>query len=348
MPGPELWSWPPRLNLVTPEVAPALSIVIPCFDAPEDLARCLAGFQAQDTRAPYEVIVVDSGLSDAVSEAARRAGVRVVRGSDKLKAGAARNLGARYARAARLAFVDTDTVPATSWLGEAVHCLDRGTELVGGSIVDQHFWHPVASVDNQLQFNNAGPGRPAGPVDYLPAAHLVMTRAAFDAVNGFPDDARGQDLRFTQAVAKQFPGKVRFEPALQVAHAGRRTLAEMLEHHRRFGEARGRLGLALKPSHQRWCKYHAAFPLIVLRRLVYVMSTTARWRPTALLRTLLYMPLLLLGLCAWTFGFIHGCRRADLVRRLRTSPSGGPNAHPKHGRPEPSAMSGEYAQRRPA
>jgi glycosyltransferase involved in cell wall biosynthesis len=96
------------------------SVVIPTHNRPRLLARCLESVLAQTLPADrYEVIVVDDGSRRPTLRILARyeteCGVRVVR-QRRQGWGAARQSGARQARAGILVFVDDDCVAPASWL----------------------------------------------------------------------------------------------------------------------------------------------------------------------------------------------------------------------------------------
>ncbi|MDE9366456.1 glycosyltransferase [Luteipulveratus sp. YIM 133132] len=107
---------------------PRLSVVIPYYQQPEELARCLLGLEQQTGAPSFEVVVADDG-SDTPPVLATDLDVRVVRQDDLgFRAAAARNLGARCARGRRLVFVDADCVPTPGFL----RAMDEGSALVVG------------------------------------------------------------------------------------------------------------------------------------------------------------------------------------------------------------------------
>jgi lipopolysaccharide/colanic/teichoic acid biosynthesis glycosyltransferase len=101
-------------NAMTP---PALSVVVPAYNAAETLGDCLAALAAQAYDAPYEVIVVDDGSTDATAAIARAAGVTVIT-TPRGRPAAARNAGARAAQAPIVCFTDADCAPHPDWLCE--------------------------------------------------------------------------------------------------------------------------------------------------------------------------------------------------------------------------------------
>ena len=92
---------------------PAVSVIIPAYNAEAFLARAIRSVEAQTYR-DFEILVVDDGSTDGTADVARGfVGVRYVCGSHKGEAGA-RNLGLEEATAERVAFVDADD----EWLPE--------------------------------------------------------------------------------------------------------------------------------------------------------------------------------------------------------------------------------------
>ncbi len=120
---------------------PHVSVVIPTCGRPGQLRECLESLACQTmTTAAFEVVVVDDGspepLDELVAEFASRLQVRLLRQANTGPA-AARNHGARAARAPRVAFTDDDCRPRPEWL-ETLLAVERGQPgtLVGGGIVN--------------------------------------------------------------------------------------------------------------------------------------------------------------------------------------------------------------------
>jgi glycosyltransferase involved in cell wall biosynthesis len=93
---------------MTARATPAISAIIPVYNAERFLAEAIDSALAQTLR-PLEIIVVDDGSTDGSLTVARRypAPVRVVEQAHA-GAGAARNLGAGLAGGDLLAFLDAD------------------------------------------------------------------------------------------------------------------------------------------------------------------------------------------------------------------------------------------------
>jgi len=296
--------------------SPALSVVIPCYRQAGPLERCLRALERQRVDVPFEVIVVDSGGDAVVAAVAGSvAGVRLVREGaqrPRLRAGEARNLGARHARASVLAFTDADCIPDPEWLGAALAALTPGVRLVGGPVLDALPFHPVAVSDNLLQFADFPATRPDEPAAYFPGCNLAIRRADFDRVGGFPPVPlpAGEDTSFCEAVLAQWPTGVRFARSMRVRHLGRTGLRAFLRHQATFGFCRGVLGLHLRAAHRRLGVLTIMIVPVALKRLAYILARRARWAPARLPAELALLPLLVPGLLAWAVGFRRGLRVA--------------------------------------
>ncbi|MDR6173737.1 GT2 family glycosyltransferase [Nocardioides zeae] len=105
----------------------SVSVVVPHFEQPAQLARTLAALDAQTVR-PDEVLVADDG--SAVPPVVPP-GVRLLRQEDRgFRAAAARNLAAASASGDLLVFLDADTTPEPRYLEELTRLPARLPELV--------------------------------------------------------------------------------------------------------------------------------------------------------------------------------------------------------------------------
>jgi cellulose synthase/poly-beta-1,6-N-acetylglucosamine synthase-like glycosyltransferase len=112
-----------------PGAAPRVSIVVPAYNRPDQLAQCLgalAGAAADDSA---EVIVVDDASPEDLSRAARQAGARLVRLAENRGPAGARNHGARLAAGDILFFVDADVVVRPDAVARVVRFLDEHPDV---------------------------------------------------------------------------------------------------------------------------------------------------------------------------------------------------------------------------
>jgi glycosyltransferase involved in cell wall biosynthesis len=116
---------------------PFVSVIVPVFENPTGLQRCLGALEAQSYPASrFEVLVVDNG--------SRRSPGPIVAGHPRARliveprpgSYCARNAGIRQARGEILAFTDADCVPDQAWVERGVLALeqDPGRGLIGGRV----------------------------------------------------------------------------------------------------------------------------------------------------------------------------------------------------------------------
>jgi glycosyltransferase involved in cell wall biosynthesis len=139
------------------------------------MPRLLSALGRSTFTAPWELVVVDDGSTDATPDLAAEWGARVVRLSGQGGPAAARNAGLEVAAAPLVAFTDADCEPAPGWLSELHDGLVRA-DLVTGPVL------PVPGVD-------AGPfARTLSITRESPlfeTANLAVRRELADRVGGF-------------------------------------------------------------------------------------------------------------------------------------------------------------------
>ena len=107
---------------------PAASVVVPTSGRAGYLEVTLASLRRQDLEAPWELIVVDDGSTDATPAVAARHAARFVRLSPARGLNAARNRGLRESRAELVSFVDDDVEAPAGWLRALVEGAARHPE----------------------------------------------------------------------------------------------------------------------------------------------------------------------------------------------------------------------------
>jgi dolichyl-phosphate beta-glucosyltransferase len=126
------------LQNVTTTAAPAISVVVPCFNEserlPENLPRLVAFLEA--SRRTYELLVVDDGSTDDTAEVARRLGgssCRVLVQAANRGKGAAVRAGVLASRAPLVLYTDADLSTPMVELERLEDALRAGAEIAIGS-----------------------------------------------------------------------------------------------------------------------------------------------------------------------------------------------------------------------
>lgn len=160
-----------------------ISVVIPHYNDPENLARVVAAVRAQDVADEVEIIVADDG-SDQVPDVP---GATVVTQDDRgFRAAAARNLGASHARGDILAFLDGDTVPEPGYLAAAARHIkaDPRAVVVGTRLTGPERTEPQWLIDAWRSTRHL-----SSPDDtswrFIISSVLTCSRDFFERIGGF-------------------------------------------------------------------------------------------------------------------------------------------------------------------
>src|SRR5712692_11332837 len=102
------------------------SILIPTKNGAQELEACLRAVYSQKGTGPLEVIVIDSGSTDATLEIARGFPVRIEQiPPETFHHARTRNYAASLAKGEFLVFLSQDAIPASeAWLGAMISNFD--------------------------------------------------------------------------------------------------------------------------------------------------------------------------------------------------------------------------------
>ena len=189
-----------------------ISVVVTVRNDREALDELLAALAEQE-RVPDEIVVVDGGSDDGTLEslAGRDDVVAVSLPGSNISAG--RNEGIRRARFARIAVTDAGCRPAPGWLAALDAALSRSGFAAGVYRVEGRTpferclavaLYPaideIASRDPLVRLSHRLFGR-AFDVRLATGRSMAFTRAAWEAVGGFPEELyAGEDVWFSSAV----------------------------------------------------------------------------------------------------------------------------------------------------
>lgn len=208
-----------------PSEAPRLSIIIPHYNDVTRLSLCLTSLVPQCAGAPVEVIVVDNGSTEDLSEI--KTAFPAVQFLEEAKKGAApaRNTGVAQSVAPGLLFIDADCVPAEDWVVTALD-LAGGDEIIGGevSVFDEtppprsgaEAFETVFAFRQDLYISHK---------NFSVTANLLTSRVVFDDTGPF-DGTVVEDSDWCQrAVARGWP--ISYHPEMRVAHPTRNDWAAL-------------------------------------------------------------------------------------------------------------------------
>jgi len=164
-------------------VAPLASVVIPVDGELERLAELLQHLEMQVLPpAKVEVLVVDRSWHGDAALIARSRGARVLH-APGFSPAEADNLGARWASAPFVGFLDVHCLPRPDWASHGVRLLTRNPTVAACGA--QYMTPPGHSRLQHALARGVRAHRPA--TGYLPSAGMFVDRAAFERIGGFPE-----------------------------------------------------------------------------------------------------------------------------------------------------------------
>jgi len=180
------------------------------------------------TNRSYEIIIVSEA-----PETESFANTRIIT-SGRASPAMARNIGAREARGAILAFIDDDAYPAKDWLEKALGDFeDKAVGAVGGpSLVPPQatFFQQVSNKVFELSSSRTGRRYSRGArkteVDVWPTCNFFVRKTIFDTLGGFSDKYwGGEDTTFCYDLVKAGV-KILYDPDVLVYHHPRKTFKQ--------------------------------------------------------------------------------------------------------------------------
>jgi GT2 family glycosyltransferase len=165
------------------------SIIIPTFERPQALARCLDALSVLDGYpSTFEVLIVDDGggvpLEPVVASRRERLSLSLLR-QDHAGPAAARNLGIQRARGRWLAFIDDDCEPDRQWLSMlARQFADQPGALLGGRVVNGLKGN-VYCAAHQLLVDYSARHFQRGTKPFVASSNMAVPASLFREVGGF-------------------------------------------------------------------------------------------------------------------------------------------------------------------
>jgi len=209
---------------------PAISIIIPVRNRPEEIAACLNSLSQLDyPPEKIEIIVVDDASNDSTPDVVSKFPVKLIALKEHKQASFCRNLAAQCAKGSILAFIDSDCLADPLWLRELIPAFrDTSIGAVGG-MVDSYFeenrldhYEKVKSSLNMGSWSKSS--REGEKFFYVPSCNLLVRQALFLRLGGFKDDLHvGEDVDFCWRL--QDDGcHVEYRPVGKVYHKHRNRL----------------------------------------------------------------------------------------------------------------------------
>lgn len=222
---------------------PRFSIVIPTYNRPERLERCLQSIAQLDFPKNYfEVVVVDDGSLTDIETITKPfqsiLSLQLIRQSNAGPA-SARNTGANQAKGDYLVFTDDDCQPYPDWLTALEEATTRyPNALIGGRTINA-LESNVFSTASQLlidylyQYYN----QISVEATFFASNNFAMPRKIFQEIGGFNTNfplAAGEDREFCDRWKRSgFP--LHYAPSMRIKHAHDLSLFSFWRQHFNYG-----------------------------------------------------------------------------------------------------------------
>lgn len=217
-----------------------LSVIIPTYNRPDRLLRCLSSMKEQTADpSTWEVIVVNDGGADVRASVEALKPNFPIRLLDQSNAGpaSARNLGVKSSRGSLIAFLDDDCVAEPDWIERMLELAAPG-ELIGGKVTnllnDNLYSETCQTLIDYLyeRFENT-------PDMFFTTNNMCIHASDFERVGGFDTGFRtsaGEDREFCVRAANAGIS-LRWLPQIRIGHTHGLGLASFLRLHFKYGRA---------------------------------------------------------------------------------------------------------------
>jgi GT2 family glycosyltransferase len=206
-----------------------VSVIIPHFNMPDALERCLISVEAQALDGAVEIIVVDNGSRQMPTDVvATHPGV-ILLSEPTPGPGPARNAGVAVALAPLLAFIDADCRAGDGWLKAAVEAVEAGgtCAVVGGDVridfVNPEHLTPVEAFEAVFAYRQSMYIEKQG---FSGTGNLAMHRSVHEAVGPFAGIGIAEDRDWGRRASAAGYRPV-YVPAMRIYHPARTDVASL-------------------------------------------------------------------------------------------------------------------------
>jgi len=226
-----------------------VSVIIPVFNDPINLKKCLAAIFETDHR-DFEVIVVDDGSDQQLEPIVKQFPCMYLRIPSNMGQAYCRNFGVKHCQGEVLLFTDSDCVVMNNWVKEFLRVLEeahqKAQEIVAvcGRHVGPKGFMAMTHVHTGYAYVLSGLRR---ELEYLNTSCVAVYKDAFLKVGGFSENMRnGEDPDLALKLIGNGQ-RVIFDPAIWIFHNhGINSFTGMVRKHKLWGHT---IGLTLMEKH---------------------------------------------------------------------------------------------------
>lgn len=287
-----------------------ISVVIPSYNQPATVQRCIGSILEQDFEGTYEVIIVDSSEKSKqemlAAFCASLPKVQLIPLATQTFPGSARNVGIKAAQGEIIALIDADCVARPNWLKNIQE--NMGTGLILTGVIENGTEDSVYGTCSFLvEFNHfldfSGHRVPAHAAA---TCNFACRKEVFEQIGYFTDDRAFEDMLFCKKFTEQ-GGQIFRVNGIRIAHLNKTDLAGIRSNQTMLGK----FSAIVRQAHGMPPQLVFKFPVLAFAlakfRYLSIFSRVIRSKYWA--RFLLYSPVIIYLLFHWSKGFYSGAKR---------------------------------------
>lgn len=288
-----------------------ISVIIPSYNQPGTVQRCIGSILEQDFEGTYEIIIVDSSEKSKQEALAAFCGpisrVQLITLEKQTFPGTARNVGIKAAQGEIIALIDSDCVAQPNWLKNIQQNMDSGVILTG--VIENGTEDSVYGTCSYLvEFNHfldfTGHKVPAHAAA---TCNFACRKKVFDNIGYFTDDRAFEDMLFCKKFTDQ-GGQIFRINGIRIAHLNKTDLAGIRSNQAMLGK----FSAIVRRAHGMPPQLVFQFPILAFGlagfRYLSIFSRVISSKYGA--KFLLYSPIILYLLLHWSKGFYTGAKRS--------------------------------------
>jgi glycosyltransferase involved in cell wall biosynthesis len=282
---------------------PAVSVVIASYNQQSTIKGCLQSVLNQNTRIPYEVIVVDSSTNDAAIIAKSFVPrIKLISRKQRTSWGAARNIGIKRSKGEIIAFTDTDCLVSGNWIEEICKA-HKNYSVVGGPVRNGNPGNLIGWMLFLMEFGEFAVSKTM-MMKNLPGCNVSYKKSVFTEYGILPANqwsGLGDDFIFNARIKEE----ILYSKNVNVAHINKTNMAGILRHAFEQGKADARAirGTPELPG-RIFVKRKFLIPFLIFYRLIAIGCRAFHSKNFGVF--LLVSPLVALNIFSWNAGFLKG------------------------------------------
>jgi glycosyltransferase involved in cell wall biosynthesis len=290
------------------EPGPQVTVIVPSFNEEEKIEGSIRSLIEQQTRVPYEIIVVDSSKDDTGKLVRREfPTVVLVSSQHRLSCGEAKNVGLRFARGNKILFTDADTRVPADWIEKMANHLEE-FDAAGGPFLNGTPESLTGTLGYCLEFFRVLPKKPlVTTARYLTGGNSGYRRDTIKDrkfISGI-----GEDIAFNLELIREGKRAV-YDSTLGVRHLNRVGFMKVFRYQVALGRGgyRYRRKLQFRSLIMRMPILSFAVPVAIVPVIIAKLLVNGAIRDAFLMS--LFSPLAMLLYFFWAIGFYSEARNS--------------------------------------